>query len=258
MGEAFLDPPDHLGESRACSEWITSPFFFEDPSKRRIRPGPTATAAPALERAFPLAKILHFPLFFQCFLNFFLYFGLLACCWPPRRPQDPPRRLEDPPRRLQEPPRYPQDPPTGGQKTLIFLVFFKVFAFVGLLGAILAQHGLQDDVKSLQNAFKGLQDASKSLQDGSTSLQNAPKSLQDAPKTPPESSQNRAFHNVFKYIPLSWAFLEPSCSTWPSKRLQSPPKRLQDPPESLQDTPTCLQLRASRPLPRAGPQWPPA
>ena len=135
---------------------------------------------------------------------------------------------------------------------MIFLVFFKVFAFVGLLGAILAQHGLQDDVKSLQNAFKGLQDASKSLQDGSTSLQNAPKSLQDAPKTPPESSQNRAFHNVFKYIPLSWAFLEPSCSTWPSKRLQSPPKRLQDPPESLQDTPTCLQPRASRPLPRAG------
>ena len=135
---------------------------------------------------------------------------------------------------------------------MIFLVFFKVFAFVGLLGAILAQHGLQDDVKSLQNAFKGLQDASKSLQDGSTSLQNAPKSLQDAPKTPPESSQNRVFHNVFQYIPLSWAFLGPSCSTWPSKRLQSPPKRLQDPPESLQDTPTCLQLRASRPLPRAG------
>ena len=161
----------------------------------------------------------------------------LGSSWPPRRPQDPPRRLEDPPKRLQEPPRYPQDPPTGGQKTLIFLVFFKVFAFVGLLGAILAQHGLQDDVKSLQNAFKGLQDASKSLQDGSTSLQNAPKSLQDAPKTPPESSQNRAFHNVFQYIPLSWAFLGPSCSTWPSKRLQSPPKRLQDPPESLQDTP---------------------
>ena len=136
---------------------------------------------------------------------------------------------------------------------MIFLVFFKVFAFVGLLGAILAQHGLQDDVKSLQNAFKGLQDASKSLQDGSTSLQNAPKSLQDAPKTPPESSQNRAFHNVFKYIPLSWAFLEPSCSTWPSKRLQSPPKRLQDPPESLQDTPTCLQLYKS--LQAASKSW---
>ena len=135
---------------------------------------------------------------------------------------------------------------------MIFLICLKVFAFVGLLGAILAQHGLQDDVKSLQNAFKGLQDASKSLQDGSTSLQNAPKSLQDAPKTPPESSQNRVFHNVFQYIPLSWAFLGPSCSTWPSKRLQSPPKRLQDPPESLQDTPTCLQPRASRPLPRAG------
>ena len=136
---------------------------------------------------------------------------------------------------------------------MIFLVFFKVFAFVGLLGAILAQHGLQDDVKSLQNAFKGLQDASKSLQDGSTSLQNAPKSLQDAPKTPPESSQNRAFHNVFQYIPLSWAFLGPSCSTWPSKRLQSPPKRLQDPPESLQDTPTCLQLYKS--LQAASKSW---
>ena len=136
---------------------------------------------------------------------------------------------------------------------MIFHVFFKVFAFVGLLGAILAQHGLQDDVKSLQHALKGLQDASKNLQDGSTSLQNAPKSLQDAPKTPPESSQNCAFHNVFQYIPLSSAFLGPSCSTWPSKRLQSPPKRLQDPPESLQDTPTCLQLYKS--LQAASKSW---
>ena len=51
MGEAFLDPPDHLGESRACSRPITSPFFFEDPSKRRIRPGPPAAAAGPLQRA---------------------------------------------------------------------------------------------------------------------------------------------------------------------------------------------------------------
>ena len=179
---------------------------------------------------------------------------ILASKTPPRPSKTPRRPSKTPPRASKIPPRSPR----GRPKNLDFPLFFKVFAFVGLLGAILAQHGLQDDVKSLQHAFKGLQDTSKSLQDGSTSLQNAPKSLQDAPKTPPESSQNRAFHNVFKYIPLSWAFLEPSCSTWPSKRLQSPPKRLQDPPESLQDTPTCLQLRASRPPPRAGPQWPPA
>ena len=138
---------------------------------------------------------------------------------------------------------------------MIFLVFLKVFAFVGLLGTILAQHGLQDDVKSLQNAFMGLQDASKSLQDCSKSLQNAPKSLQDAPKTPPESSQNRVFHNVFQYIPLSWAFLGPSCSTWPSKRLQSPPKRLQDLPE--REPPRYPHVPPTKSLQAASKSWPP-
>ena len=170
---------------------------------------------------------------------------ILASKTPPRPSKTPRRPSKTPPRASKIPPRSPRGKP-------------KYHDFMGLLGTILAQHGLQDDVKSLQHAFKGLQDASKSLQDGTTTLQKAPKSLQDAPKTPPESSQNRAFHNVFQYIPLSWAFLGPSCSTWPSKRLQSPPKRLQDSPESFQDTPSCLQLRASRPLPRPGPQWPPA
>ena len=153
MGEAFLDPPDHLGESWACSGQGESPFFFEDPSKRRIRPGPTATAAG--QHPPPSAKILHVPLFFSTFFDFWASWFVFVSKTPPRRLQDALKNLQDAPKSLQDAPRCLQDTPVGGQKTLIFLVFFKVFDVQGLPGAILARHGLQDDFKSPWNVFHG-------------------------------------------------------------------------------------------------------
>ena len=73
----------------------------------------------------------------------------------------------------------------GRPKSFIFQCFFNDFAFLGLLGAILAQHGLQDTSENLQDASKSLQDASQSLQDASKTAQDASKSFQDAAKTLP-------------------------------------------------------------------------
>ena len=108
---------------------------------------------------------------------------------PPRRLQDALKSPQDAPKSLQDAPRCLQDTPVGGQKTLIFLVFFKVFDVQGLPGAILARHGLQDDFKSPWNVFHGFQDTFRNLSDGSKGLQDTPKSLQDAPKTCPREVQ---------------------------------------------------------------------
>ena len=74
---------------------------------------------------------------------------------PPRPPKTPPRAPKTPPRASKMPPRRSR----GTPKSLIFIGFCNGFAFLGLLGTSLNQHGLQDASKTLQDAFKTLQDA---------------------------------------------------------------------------------------------------
>ena len=97
---------------------------------------------------------------------------------------------KEPPRRLQEPPRYCQDTPAGGQKAVLFHSCFNGFAFLGFLGAILAQHGLLDAPKSFQDASKRRQDASKTLSRSSRTRPRASKMRPRASKTPPRANRN--------------------------------------------------------------------
>ena len=158
---------------------------------------------------------------------------------PPRRLQDALKSLQDAPKSLQDAPRCLQDTPVGGQKTLIFLVFFKVFDVQGLPGAILARHGLQDDFKSPWNVFHGFQEAFKNLSDGSKGLQDTPKSLQDAPKTRPEKSKNRKFHHVVQFA----RFPKPSWGIFAQHGRQNASKM---PPRA-----SNVCLRPPRPLPKS-------
>ena len=123
--------------------------------------------------------------FYKVFGTFFDFFSILDLSWlilaqhglqdafktPPRAPKTPPRAPKTPPRAFKMPPRRSR----GRSKSLIFLSFFNGFAFLGLLGTSLTQHGLQDASKTLQDAFKTLHDASQNLQDAS--------------KTPPRASR---------------------------------------------------------------------
>ena len=108
-------------------------------------------------------------------------------------------------------------PPAGGPKSLIFLVFFNVFAFQSYLDPTRPPRRLQEPPGRLQDAFKSLQDPSKSFQDGPTSLQDVPKSLQDAPRTFQDGSKTlpreRPKSKTSRCLPissLSLAFLGPS------------------------------------------------
>ena len=117
-----------------------STFFFEDPSKRRIRPGPPLPPTPRVSAHLHRPKSLIFLVFFNVFSIFFDFVTILAHLGF----QDAPESLQDASKARsrasktpQEPPRCLQDTPAGGQKALFFFVFLKVFAFLGLLGAIL-------------------------------------------------------------------------------------------------------------------------
>ena len=144
----------------------------------------------------------------------------MASKTPSRRPQERPRRLQERPRRLQEPSRCRQDATRGRSKSLIFLGFCNGFAFLGLLGTSLTQHGLQDASKTLQDAFKTLHDASQNLQDASKTPPDALKTAKITFKTPPRppKTSTRGFQ-------------------MPPRRSSSPP-RPQKPP---QEASTCLQ-----------------
>ena len=110
---------------------------------------------------------------------------------------------------------------------MIPLGFFNGFAFLGLLGTSLTQHGLQDASKTLQDAFKTLHDASQNLQDAS-------KMLQDASKRPPDALKTAKI--TFKTPPRP-----PNTST---RGFQMPPRRSSSPPRPQkppQEASTCLQ-----------------
>ena len=84
--------------------------------------------------------------------------------WSPTHLQDTLRCFQAAPQSLQVRPRRLRGRPT---KTIIFLMFFKVFAFLSLFGAILAQHGLHAAPKTLWTADKNLLDDSEIVQDAS-------------------------------------------------------------------------------------------
>ena len=98
----------------------------------------------------------------------------------PRQPVSTGIAIQDHPTRLQEPPIRRQEPPRC----------FNVFAFLGLLGAILAQHGLLAAPKSLHDTSKRSQDASKTLSRTSRTRPRASKLPPRASKTPPRANQN--------------------------------------------------------------------
>ena len=77
-------------------------------------------------------------------------------------------------------------PPRGTPKGFIFLWFFKSFAFLGLLGAILAQHGLLAAPKSLQDTSKSFQYAAKTL---------------------PRHTKKLDFSRMFSMVSNPWDFL---------------------------------------------------
>ena len=135
---------------------------------------------------------------------------------PPRAPKTPPRAPKTPPRAFKMPPRRS----LGTPKSLIFLSFFNGFAFLGLLGTSLTQHGLQDAFKTLHDDSQNLQDASKMLQDASQRPPDALKTAKITFKTPPRppNTSARGFQ-------------------MPPRRSSSPP-RPQKPP---QEASTCLQ-----------------
>ena len=181
-------------------------------SSSKILPKEGLDQAPRLPPTPPLSAHLHWPksfiflVFFKVFSTFLIFFAswfVLVSKRPPRRLQDALKSLQDALKSLQDAPRCLQDTPVGGQKTLIFLVFFKVFDVQGLPGAILARHGLQDDFKSPWNVFHGFQDAFRNLSDGSKGLQDTPKSLQDAPKTRPREVQKSKISSCCSICSLS-------------------------------------------------------
>ena len=101
---------------------------------------------------------------------------------PPRTSKTPPGAPKTPPRASKMLPRPPRGTPTG----FIFLWFFKSFAFLGLLGAILAQHDLLAAPKSLHDTSKRSQDASKTLSRTSRTRPRASKLPPRASKSQPE------------------------------------------------------------------------
>ena len=133
-----------------------------------------------------------------------------------------------------------------------------MFRFVGHLGAIWVQHGLQDAIKTFQGTSKSLQDALKNLQDAPKSLQDAPRRLQDIPagdEKPRCSLCFSRFSMSRACLELSWPDMASkttsrapgTCSTaskTPSGISQTAPKASKTPP------------RASKMLPRHVPRSP--
>ena len=78
---------------------------------------------------------------------------------PPRASKTPSRPSKTPPRAS----KTSKTPPAGGPKTLLFLVFFKVFTFQGYLDPARHPRRLQEPSERLQDAFKSFQDPSLSL-----------------------------------------------------------------------------------------------
>ena len=120
-------------------------------------------------------------------------------------------------------------------QNLVFPWFFQCFRVLGLLGPMLAQHGLQDASKSLQEASKIAQDASKT-----------PNPVGWAPRAGQNIAWLLATKNIifllcvqcFRVLDILGLIF---CSTWPPRRVQQPPRCLQDGPECLQDASKTAQ-----------------
>ena len=128
-------------------------------------------------------------LFWVLFSIFFRSWTYLGSNWlnlqdalktPPRPPKTPPRAPKTPPRASKMPPRRSR----GTPNSFILLCFFYGFAFLGLLGTSLTQHGLQDASKTLQDASQNLQDASKTPPDASKTAKIIAKTRPRPPTTP--------------------------------------------------------------------------
>ena len=155
--------------------------------------------------------------FYKALGTFSDFFSILDLSWlilaqhglqdafktPPRPPKTTPRRLQEPPRASKMPPRRSR----GRPKSLSSHCFFNGFAFLGLLGAILVQHGFLDASKSFQDVSKSIQDASQNFQDAFRSSKDAAKSLQDAAQTSPRDAKKIYFSLAFSLVSHSWAFL---------------------------------------------------
>ncbi len=182
-----------------------APESLQDASKARSRASKTPQEPPRCLQDTPReAKKLYFSLCFQSFRfpgPAWSYPGLNL---PPRRLQEPPDSFQGPPRRFQEPPlrlhQPPRRPPRASEirprpslkpfQIVLFTMFFNMFAFLGLLGAIFAQHGRQTPSIAPKNAFEISLRPSKIPPNSSKDCLRASRPL---PRTAPNCLQLRAW-----------------------------------------------------------------
>ena len=173
---------------------------------------------------------------------------ILASKTPPRPSKTPRRPSKTPPRASKIPPRSPR----GRPKNLDFPCVFQGFRFRGpawdYLGPTWPPRRRQEPPARFQGPPRRLQEPPRRLHKPPKRPQEPPRCAQDTPRELPELCFSQCFSIYSTFLGLLRAILLNMAVKTPSVAS----KTLQDPPESLQDTPTCLQLRASRPLPRAG------
>ena len=85
---------------------------------------------------------------------------------------------------------------------MFFNLFFNMFAFLGLLGAILAQHGRQNVFNCLQNAFKMPTKASSITPNDS---KRVPQSFQAASNGRPQMYTPKSFQDASVPVNLGWS-----------------------------------------------------
>ena len=212
-------PPDHLGESWACSDSRKNLLLVMFFLKKEDRPG----------RAPPLAARVGYTLRWPWSSNP-LGDSRGFCSW---RVPGPNLTLSW----LIFAFKTSKTPPAGGPKTLFILVFFNVFAFQSYLDPTRPPRRLQEPPTRFREPLRRLQEPPRRLLKPLKRTQEHPRGVQDTPRARPKSNNG---------------------SSRPSRRFQDPPKRVQDHPKCPLEASRCLQDASKTPqdAPRRPPRLP--